>query len=123
MVYTIKKKKRIKCLVCKKTVWTNRKDRKFCSSKCCLRYKYLTNRDKILDYNKNWAKENTDKVAKYHRKWLVKNRKKWNKSQALYRKKKYHENLEESRRLGRERYKKYKGNLRVNSQIHEGKNV
>jgi len=108
MVYKIKEKKRKKCILCKKTYFTKRVDSSFCSNKCCSRYKYITNRDKILAYNKQWAKEHPDRISEYHKNWLKKNRKKWNKSQARYKKKLYHNDIELAREKAREMYYKLK---------------
>jgi len=108
MIYEPKKSRRMKCVVCRKTVWTKRKDRLYCSAKCCLRAKYIKHKDKILARNKKWIKNHPEKNAEYHRNWLKKNRKKWNKSQAKYQRKKYHKDIEKSRAKGREMYYKLK---------------
>jgi hypothetical protein len=113
MVYKAKVEVRKQCVLCKKTYWTKRVDSRFCSNKCCSRYKYISNREKILDYNKQWAKEHPDRIAKYHKNWLKKNRKKWNKTQARYKKKVYHKNIKLSRAKGREMYYKLKGEKNV----------
>ena len=62
--------KTLNCLHCGQEFKTVRG--KYCSRKCSLAVFYLRHRDKILTYNKQWAKDNKDKTTAATLRWKKK---------------------------------------------------